>query len=412
MPKKKLTAAFVDKVKVDVQIDYYDKHTKGLGLRVSPGGAKTFFYRYRFAAKNRRYSIDRYSDSFTLSDARAKADELRSYVKRGGDPSGEERRARQREVIELTTFKELAKEFQSIHVSTLRKKTQDEHNRIINNELIPVLGKHNALDITKSQVISLLDKKAIKDDKKTMANRIRARLHSIFEFGIQRGKLTKNPVTGIKPYSTGETKRDRFYSEKEINILWKAFSDIDEPAGSIMKMLLLTGQRKTETMRMKWENIEGDVWTIPATLAKGKRTHHVPLSHLAIEVLNKMKRLKSDKEYVFSSPVNPAEAIQDIKRQVNHVRKYSDDSDITVKDFRLHDLRRTAATYMAELNVDRTVLGKILNHKGVAGDGLVTAIYDRHDYMKEKKSALQKWAFRLEHITSVDEETTIHKLRA
>ena len=412
MPTKKLTATFVDTAKVDKQTDYYDEHTSGLGFRISPGGTKTFFYRYRFAGKNRRYTIDRYSDSFRLSDARTRADELRSYVKRGGDPAGEERRARQREAIEVTTFKELAKEFQAIHVSTLRKKTQDEHNRIINNELIPALGKYNVLDITKTQVISMLDKKAIKDDKKTMANRIRARLHSIFEFGMQRGMLKENPVTGIKPYSTGETKRERFYDEKEIHILWNAFDSIDEPAGSIMKMLLLTGQRKTETMRMKWEYINGDVWTIPATLAKGKRTHHVPLSHLALEVLQEMKKLNGDKEYVFSSPVKPDEPIQELKRQVKHVRNHADDADNTVDDFRLHDLRRTAATHMAELNVDRTVLGKILNHKGIAGDGLVTAIYDRHDYLNEKKAALQKWAYRLEQIIAGETETAIHKLGA
>lgn len=410
MPKKKLTAAFVDKVKSEKQVDYYDQHTNGLGLRVSPGGTKTFFYRYRFSGKNRRYTIDRYTDDFTLSDARTKVNELRSYVKRGGDPVGEERRTRQREAVENTIFTDLTEEFKAIHLKTLRQKTRDEHTRIIDNELTPALGEYPANKITKGQIIAILDKKAIKDGKATMANRIRARLHSIFEFGIHRGQIEVNPVSGIKPYPEGETRRERFYSEKEIRHLWKAFDNSEDPAGSIMKILLLTGQRKTETIRMMWENISGNVWTIPAELAKGKRTHDVPLSDMTLSILENMKQVNGDKLHVFSSPVNSDEPIKELKRQVDKVREFTGENDFVVDDFRLHDLRRTAATYMAKLNVERTVLGKILNHKGLAGDGQVTAIYDRHTYMKEKRQALQKWANYLERIISGDTEAKITKM--
>ncbi len=412
MPKKKLTAAFVDKASTEKQTDYYDMSTSGLGLRVSPGGTKTFFYRYRYNGQNRRYSISRYSKkSFTLSDARVKVDELRSHVKKGGDPVGEEqqeRRVKHLNSIKDRSFAELAKEFKEIHMQPLRKKTRDEHTRIIDNELIPALGKLPARQVDKSHIITLLDKKAIKDGKPTMANRIRARLHSIYEFGIHRTIVDKNPVTGIKRYSEGETKRERYYSKQEIRLLWKAFDEVNVPAGPVMKMLLLTGQRKTETMRMKWCDINGDVWTIPAELAKGKRSHDVPLSSVAIEIINTMRETNGGKNYIFSSPVLDDAPVKDLKRSVKKVRKYKVD-DFTVSDFRLHDLRRTAATYMAKLNVDRTVLGKILNHKGLAGDGQVTAIYDRHTYMNEKRQALQKWAFHIERIIT-GEDAKISKI--
>lgn len=207
-----------------------------------------------------------------------------------------------------------------------------------------------------------------------------------------------NPVSGIKSYPEGETKRERYYSEKELRHLWKAFNEAHQPAGSVFKMLLLTGQRKTETMKMKWSDISGDVWTIPAQLAKGNRSHDVPLSDAALVVLETMKMLNGNKTYVFNSPVLDDAPVDEIKRSVKKVREFTGENDFQVKDFRLHDMRRTAATYMAKLNVDRTVLGKILNHKGLAGDGQVTAIYDRHSYMSEKRQALQKWSQYLQRI--------------
>src|SRR5690625_7551026 len=87
-----------------------------------------------------------------------------------------------------------------------------------------------------------------------MANRIRARLHSIFEFGLDKQIVDHNPVTNIKSYPEGSG-RERFFSEKEIKKLWEAFGVVNEPAGSLMKILLLTGHRKTETMNMMWKDI-------------------------------------------------------------------------------------------------------------------------------------------------------------
>lgn len=412
MAKQKLTAAFVDKVTTDKQIDFYDENTSGLGLRVSPGGAKTFFYRYRFNGKNRRYSISRYSKKgFPLSKARIKVDELRSNVKKGGDPVGEEqdkKRSNRIKAIGEKTFGELAQEFKAIHLKSLREETQEEHSRIIDVELTPVLGKLLAKQVDKSHIIPLLDNKAIKDGKATMANRIRARLHTIYEFGIQRGIVEVNPVTSIKPYPDGETKRDRYYSEKEIWLLWKAFNQISQPASSILKILLLTGQRKTETMKMEWGHINGNIWTIPKHLAKGNRIHDVPLSNAAMKIINFMKTVNGNKKYVFTSPVKSDSPITDISRSIEYIRKYKLD-DFLVPDFKMHDLRRTAATHMAKHKVSRTVLGKILNHKGMAGDGQVTAIYDRHEYMKEKRQALQKWESHLNEIITNKKAKTSHK---
>ncbi|MEO1021585.1 MAG: Arm DNA-binding domain-containing protein, partial [Bacteroidota bacterium] len=108
MPKKTLTAAFVDAVKVNNRTEYFDENTSGLGLRVSPNGNKSFFYRYRHNGRNRRYTIGRYSKAMSLKDAREKADELRLEVKRGGDPQGEEQSIKSRSPL---TFGEIVNQY-------------------------------------------------------------------------------------------------------------------------------------------------------------------------------------------------------------------------------------------------------------------------------------------------------------
>ena len=381
--------------------ELFDDVVKGLGLRLTPKGGKSFFYRYRIHGKTKRFTIGTFPE-ISLKEARDRARTLKVDVLDGNDPQGERIARRRKEKAEL--FSGLAEEFKAIHLKPLREKTREEHERIINNVLIPAWGKIPAKEITRSQILSLLDKKAITEGKPTMANRIRARLHSIYEFGIHRGIVEVNPVSGVKAYPEGETKRERYYSEQEIRKLWEAFDQAHQPAGSVMKVLLLTGQRKTETMRMRWSDINGDVWTIPAQLAKGKRSHDVPLSDGVLDVLELMRAVNGNKTFVFNSPVLDDAPVDEIKRSVKNVRDASG-----VSDFRLHDMRRTAATYMAMLNVDRTVLGKILNHKGLAGDGQVTAIYDRHSYMREKRQALQKWSNHLQRILE-GEGAKVHKI--
>lgn len=408
MPKRKLTAAFVDKVSTDKQIDFYDENTPGLGLRVSPGGTKTFFYRYRFNGKNRRYSISRYSKKvYTLSKARIEVDQLRSNVKKGGDPVGEEQEKKKTNRLKADrekSFTELTQEFKKIHFKSLGKKTQDEYERIIDVEFTPLLGKMKANQVQKSQIIALLDNKAINQDKATMANRMRARLHTIYSFGIHRGIVETNPVSGIKPYPNGETKRERYYSEKEIWLIWKALNQINQPANSILKILFLTGQRKRETMEMEWNHLNGNIWTIPEHLAKNNKEHDVPLSDSAMNIIKYMKTINGTKTYVFNSPVLDDAPIKDISRSISKVKIFKED-DFSVPDFTMHDIRRTTGTHMAKLNISRTVLGKILNHKRMSGDDQVTAIYDRHAYIDEKRQALQKWAKHLNQITSENKDT-------
>jgi len=406
MPKLKLTDSFIRSAQApEKRTEYYDSLVNGLALRITDTGHKSFVFRYRYGDKVKRYTIGTYP-AISLSKARDHTRELNYLVSNGTDPL--KKKQDKKKVEAPLTFKMLAEEFKELYLPSLREKTKEEHTRIINNELIPAFGKYPAQELTRRQIISVLDSKAIKQGKKTMANRIRARLHSIYEFGVGRDIVASNPVSAVPKYSEGETKRERYYSENELKELWRAFQEQDEPTRTVFKILLVCGQRSKETRHMKWDDIHlnEDVWTIPASLSKSKRAHDVPLSDFAMELIESLQPITGKSEYVFNSPVLENKPIEWVKRSVKNVQNISG-----VADFRLHDLRRTAATYMAKLSVDRTVLGKILNHKGLAGDGQVTAIYDRHSYMEEKREALQRWSDYLSQILDEEAKTKIFNIR-
>lgn len=378
----------------DKRIEIYDELIDNLAVRVTPTGYKTFIYRY--GSKGKRYTIGKFPN-VGLAEARDIAKDLAADIAKGKDPQEEKKAKRKKK--DLPTFGELVEEFKKLHLPTLRESTRKEYERIIDNELLPDLKTIPAKEIQKDRIRELLDKKALKEESPTMANRIRARLSRIYTFGIGRGWVESNPVQGIPTYKNGNTKRDRFYSKKEIKELWKFFEMQNEPTQSVLKMLLITGQRKTETMRMKWSDLNDGIWTIPADLAKNKEPHEVPLTEMALEIIDKMHEKNGDSDYVFKSPQKENEPISWLTR----ARVFIQDNS-KVPDFRPHDLRRTVATYMAKLKVDRTVLGKILNHKGLAGDTQVTAIYDRHSYTDEKREALVRWAEKLKDIITKKED--------
>lgn len=421
MPKKHLTSQFIRNLKPqNKRVEYYDQHliendklkstgVKGLFIRLTKAGSVYFYYRYWFNDKAKSYKIGSYPD-ISLSTARDKARVLADQVNRGVDPQAEKNKRKHQP--EKKTFNQLAEKFSQRHLPTLRESTQKEYNRVIESELLPAFKGMNIEDITKHHIRNVLDDKAYGNKKKrqdaapTMANRIRAVLSSMFDFGIKKWGLTieSNPVLATPTYKEGENKRDRFYSEPELKALWKAFEQEIEPIQSVFKMLLLTAQRKTETMRMKWSHIDGDIWTIPAENAKNKQSHGVPLPSEALDIIEAMRPISGDSEYVFESPRLDDEPIGWIKQAVKRIRKVSE-----VGDFRIHDLRRTAATYMAKGGTDPMIIGKVLNHKALAQENRITAIYNRHDYMKKKRQALNRWGEKLRKILN-DEETKITKI--
>lgn len=375
-------------MKKGARIEFYDTVVEGLILRVTSTGYKS--YSLRYGDDGTRYTIGK-ADDISLSDARDFARDLRFKIRKGEDPQAEKVKARR--TVKANTVKDLAEMYKKRHLPHLKESTSKDYTRRIDNFIVPSLGKLPIEDIERYHVIELLEDIAEGDNPAPIqSNRVRAILSSMFSFGINRGIADSNPVQHIKPLGK-ENKRKRVYTEAEIKKLWETFEAIHEPFSSLFKMLLICGQRAGETRLMKWDDITDNVWTIPAENKKAKRTQVLPLPELAINILDHRKSDLQTSDYVFASTVNPSEPINWLQKVAGDVRTKSE-----IPDFRLHDLRRTVATYMAELGVDRTTLGKVLNHKGLAGDTQVTAVYDRHDYLEEKQTALKLWNINLESL--------------
>jgi integrase len=407
MPSQNLTYTFVSNLKPPEEgkrEEYYDTVVKGLLVRITHTGHKSFIFRY--GDQGKRYTIGSFAD-MSIADARDKARDLKERVRQGYDPQAEKiaRRNRPKDL----TVNDLAIVFKNKHLPTLKKSTRDDYKRRIDNFIIPALGKMRIKDVQRHHVIEVLEDIAENGVDGTaspiQSNRVRSILSSMFNFGINRSLADHNPVQLVRPLGK-EKKRKRIYDDEEIRKIWGQFDKLDEPFRSLFKMLLICGQRAGETRMMRWDEITDDlIWIIPAEKTKAGREQRLPLPEMALEVLDEIKPLTGGSDYVFESPVKRNEPIAWLQKISGEVRKES-----KVVDFRLHDLRRTAASYMAEMGMDRTVLGKVLNHKGLAGDDQVTAVYDRHEYIKEKRNALNLWTRLLKQILNKNESSKILKI--
>jgi integrase len=361
----------------------WDSELKGFGIRVKPSGIRTFFVNYRNTrGRMRRLSIGRYG-TIAPSKARRLAKKRLGEVSTGADPAAEKRAARGE-----ATFRELAEEYVQRRAS--QKKSGHEDIRIIEKDLLKPWGHLAASEIKRRDVIRLADE--IKDrGAPIMANRTLALIRRVYNFGISRDIVEANPTALVKAPGQ-EKRRDRILDDKEIKTLWEKLNDLQSsPIGlSAIRYILVTAQRPGEVVTAEWSEIdlEGGLWTIPTEKSKNGLAHRVPLSPLALRILRKQERLG---RYVFASPHN-SERHFTVNGLLHVITRNLDL--LGLEHFSPHDLRRTAASHIASMGFSRLVIAKILNHL----ENGVTAIYDRHSYDKEKRTALNAWSEKLTDI--------------
>lgn len=384
MPTLTLTDRAVRALRAgSTQSDYWDANLPGFGVRVSAQGRKTWQLRYRTNGHQRRLKIGSYPN-VGLAKARAAARSALGRVADGEDPAAAKHVEHQG-----GTFRQLAAVYMARH-ARLRKRTWRDDERILNVELLPVLGTSRAKAVTRTQVRELVE--AIADrGAPIMANRTLALVRKVFNVGIDQefDGLEGNPCARLTPPGV-EQRRDRVLSVDEIKRVWAAFEQEPVLPAALVRLRLLTAQRGGEIRGMLWDELDLDAgwWTVPSTRSKNKLPHRVPLSPPAIEILASLPKTSS--RWVFPSPNVEDQPIKNLTRGMKRIRARSG------VDFRGHDLRRTAASLMASSGVSRTVIGKILNHSEPG----VTAVYDRHSYDAEKRAALDAWGHRVEQIVA------------
>ncbi len=365
------------KPKGQKQVDYFDAATRGFGLRVSPGGTKTWFVKYVFDSVQRRDRLGDYP-AVKLAEARTMALDIKHKLAHDIDPRVERRmaRAKRRDI-----FAGVADEFIERYASMNRRGW--EAAQIIQRELLPLWGDRAIANITRRDVIEVLDGVM---DRGTpyAANRLLAVIRKLFNWAIERGVIETTPVANISAPGK-ETKRDRVLSDDEIRTLWRGCDEVDWPFGPFAQLLLLTAQRRGELASAKWDDLHDldgtePVWILPREATKSDRTHSVPLSTQAARIFTDLPHTG---EHVFSTGRRgdkPLLGFSGAKRRL---------ADVTgLSNWRYHDLRRSSASIMARLNTPPHVLSRVLNHAPSKQEG-VTAVYNRYGYEPEKRHAIE-----------------------
>jgi len=359
----------------------------GFGIRVTPNGTKAWVFVYHHAGRSRRMTLGTYP-SMTVAQAHLAHGEALADLEQGIDPGAAVVRQHRADRA-APTIGDLAAEYLERWAKP-RKRSWKEDERILNKDVLPLWRWSKAKEITRSDVIALLDR-IVDRGAPIGANRTLAVVRRMFNFALSRDLVSANPCAQVSPPGK-ENQRDRVLSPDELRVFWRGLDDAAmSPASRIaLKLMLVTAQRKGEVISVRWEDIDmaGGWWTIPAERSKNGLPHRVPLSRQATSLLADAHKLVGEEKspWVFPSPkkghIGSTALDHALRRSIK---------DVGLVDFTPHDLRRTAASYMTSIGISRLVLAKLLNHV----EREVTAVYDRHSYDPDKRDAAMRWERQL-----------------
>lgn len=381
----KFTQRMIEALKPkDKRYEVWETGRNGFGIRVSTKGKKSWLYMYWFENKKRRMTLGAYP-MMGLSEAHSAHAAAEDRRDNGFDP-GKEKVDGNKDARLAPTVSDLIDEY----LSSTNKRSVNEDRRIFEKDIKPKLGMKKAKDVKRRDVIVLLDE-IVKRGAPIGANRTLAATRRLYNWAIGRDIVDFNPCIAIEAPGV-EKSRDRVLSEDEIIIFWDGLSNAQmlKSVALILKFQLVTLQRKGEVVTLEWSEIDGNMWTIPASKAKNNMAHRVPLSDMALKILKEAKSIKSEENWVFPSRIHgKGLTSSSINRSLLRNREIIGIANITP-----HDLRRTGASSMASMGIPRLHISKILNHV----ESGITAVYDRHSYDAEKRHALDVWAKKLNGI--------------
>ena len=383
----------------------YDDQVKGLQYRHWAGGKRSFYFVYRIGTIQRRPKIGEYP-LMSLAVAREKAAEMRLKVQAGIDPT-----IIKQERIAAKSFRDLAHDYIELYAK-VNKKTWRKDEQMINRDLLPAFKNMPLTDIKRADIATVMD--TVRKRSPIVANRTFEVTRKMFNWAVERGLIEVSPCYLLKKPAP-ETKRDRVLSDKEIKAFWQwtesdgfavASNNLGDTTKYIFQLLLLTAQRPGECCQISKNQIDFDarVWTIPKEVHKSGNVHLVPLSDEVMTILNRVDQInsrsvqRSEQPEYFISPRNGGSVLPNTLN--NKTRTRGDLLDIP--HWTPHDLRRTAATNISgrvlegDQRSKRFIVARVLGHT----DSEVTGVYDRYEYLEEKKTALQGWAALVEKITS------------
>ena len=382
-----LTAKSIENLRpAEVRREIPDGGCRGLYFIVQASGARSWACRYRVSGKSVKLTIGSYP-TMSLAEARSNATAALVALAKGIDPATEKRdAARLATEKDRDAFPVLAQQFIELHVSRhLRRNTADQYVRLL-KIASEAWADRSVHSIRRRDVVHLLD--LISINRPVLANRMLGLLSKFYRWLAARDVTENMPVLGVQR-PTEEKRRDRVLSVDEIKRLWFACDQIGR-MGDMVKLLLLTGQRRGEVGGMRWTEVGDEVWTIPGERTKNKRPHTIPLTLQAARLIERQDRIG---EGVFSeNPEGRSGTLSRHKHRLDELMKPD-------APWVFHDLRRTCVTHLSEMGFDRDLVELIVNH--VSGSrGGVAGTYNRSERMADRRAALQRWADYIDQIVT------------
>jgi integrase len=371
-----------------------------------------FVFQYRTKARQQRRVAIGLHGPFTVDGAREVAGDLYEAVRKGRDPADEQKTAAQRAPDRIES---IVDEFMQRYMAGKERAQSyiSDTRAIFDNHVLPRWRGREINTIARRDVIELLDV-IVDAGKPVAANRTLAAVRKLFNWALQRGIIDASPAALVE-MPGAERKRERILGPDEIRVVWAACGELGYPFGHFFRMALATGQRREEVAQMRTADANGGehIWTLSSEMTKASRAHVVPLTPLALAILGEAKEAATllfaggedgdrpqdtqPSTYVFTTrgdrPISGySKAKARLDRMVHDVRSEAGLPDLS--PWTIHDLRRTVGTGLGKLGTSRFVIARVLNH----ADRTVTGIYDRHEYLDQKRHALEAWGQYLENL--------------
>lgn len=439
MPVKLYDKTVKNAAPQDRRYEIADSLQPGLRLVVQPSGAKSWAYRYeREDRKGVKVTLGRAAGpgALTLQQARNAANDARRLRSTGGDPADRRRAERQAEAVRIEVEEREARRkddavenvlarFYKDHVEAL--KSAHDVKRLLNKEL-KGWKRRRVDDISRADAIKLIDTIKARGAG-TTANRTRANARKFFNWCIAKGLIEANPFALTQPVKA-EIARDRILNDDELRLLSMAITRLDWPWRQYFTLAMMTGQRREECAGMRWSEIDlladNPVWVLPSSRTKNSREHAVPLSPQVAALLKGIDRVQTsdtangveritDSPFVFTTtgktPISGfSKAKEHLDKAITEVSreeaKTRGGDAVEVAPWRIHDLRRTVASGMARLGIGVAVAEKVMNHVSGTFAGIV-GVYQRHDFLAEKRHALNLWADHIAGLTTERESNVV-----
>jgi integrase len=379
----KLTSRAVETIKpIALRQEIPDSLLPGLYLIVQPSGARSWAVRYRHNGRPRKHTLGSYP-AIDLKSARALGTKVLRAAAEGRDPTGERQEQRANSVEKVVA------QFLATHGQrNYRPRTFQEAARLLRQNLVARWGNRPIASITRKQLRDMFEQ-LVANGTPMLANRAHSIARKLFGWAVEQEIIEVSPFVGLKAPAE-ESSRDRILTDQELRVVWLAAGQMGV-YGSLVQLLILTGQRRGEIAGLTWAEVDLDkrLISLPRERVKNDHPHEIPLSPQAVDLIEAPPR-NSD-WYVLSLRGGPIGGFGKLKAQL--------DKACGVTDWVLHDLRRSAASGMARLGVGLPVIEKVLNHVSGSFAGVV-GIYQRHDFAGEKRRALEKWGAHVESIVS------------